>query len=86
MEYMAITDTYSGLKKILKILKSRVAFHGFVNSPDNKLIHIGKPIEFDERKFFIQLNELKEAVENEQMDVRERLMEIVPTYTPMVKE
>ena len=53
---------------------------------ENKLIHIGKPIEFDERKFFIHLNELKEAVENEQMDVRERLMKIVPTYTPMVKE
>ena len=29
----------------------------------NKLIHIGKPIEFDEAKFFVQLNELKSQVE-----------------------
>ena len=48
----------------------------------NKLIHIGKPIEFDERRFFVQLKDLKSAVESETTTVRELLQEIVPTYTP----
>ena len=46
----------------------------------NKLIHIGKPIEIDEDKFFVQLKNLKEASKNESGDIRELIKEIVPTY------
>lgn len=46
----------------------------------NKLIHIGKPIEIDEMRFFVQLKELKEASKNESADIREMIKEIVPTY------
>lgn len=49
---------------------------------ENKLIHIGKPIEFDETLFYVQLNNLKRAVENECDDVRSLIQEIVPTYAP----
>ena len=49
---------------------------------ENKLIHIGKPIEFDETLFYVQLNNLKRAVENECDDVRSLIQEIVPTYSP----
>ena len=49
---------------------------------DNKLIHIGKPIEMDEDKFFTQLKALKEATTAEEDDVRKMVQEIVPTYTP----
>ena len=77
---------FTGLRPGEKLYEELLMNEEGMKETENKLIHIGKPIEFDERKFFIQLNELKEAVENEQMDVRERLMEIVPTYTPMVKE
>ena len=49
---------------------------------ENKLIHIGKPIEFDEWQFFVQLKQLKDAVENEADDIRTMIQEIVPTYTP----
>ena len=52
---------------------------------ENKLIHIGKPIEFDESRFFVQLNELKKAVESECSDVRPLIQEIVPTYIPRKK-
>ena len=48
----------------------------------NKMIHIGKPIEIDEMKFFAQLHELKEAVKEETQDVRGLVQEIVPTYNP----
>ena len=52
---------------------------------ENKLIHIGKPIVFDEIKFFVQLNELKKEVEKECSDVRPLIKEIVPTYVPRKK-
>ena len=46
----------------------------------NKLIHIGKPIEIDEMKFFVQLKELKELSLSENNDIRPLIQEIVPTY------
>ena len=53
---------------------------------ENKLIHIGKPIEFDEAKFYVQLDDLKRAVEAECEDVRPLIKEIVPTYVPRYDE
>ena len=46
----------------------------------NKLIYIGKPIEINEMKFFVQLKNLKEASTNENSDIRPLIKEIVPTY------
>ena len=46
----------------------------------NRLIHIGKPIEIDESRFFVQLRDLKEASKNESSDIRPMIKEIVPTY------
>ena len=46
----------------------------------NKMIHIGKPIELDEMKFFAQLKKLKEESKNESADIRYLIKEIVPTY------
>ena len=49
---------------------------------ENKLIHIGKPIEMDEEQFLKQLEELKEYVVTEPGDIREWVKKIVPTYHP----
>ena len=46
------------------------------------MIHIGKPIELDERKFFALLKEMKEESKNESADIRHLVKEIVPTYQP----
>ena len=46
----------------------------------NKMIHIGKPIEFDEKAFEKQLERLKEASLSPDGNVREIVKEIVPTY------
>ena len=46
----------------------------------NKLIHIGRPIEIDEMKFYAQLKALKEESKNECSDIRAMIHEIVPTY------
>ena len=47
----------------------------------NKLIHIGKPIEFDDDKFREQLDALKKAAEHDSASIRQLVKEIVPTYT-----
>ena len=47
---------------------------------DNELIHIGRPIEFDEAKFMKQLKELDELSRMDNPLIKEKVMEIVPTY------
>jgi hypothetical protein len=49
---------------------------------DNKLIHIGKPIEFDKEHLFDNLERLKEASYAETDDIRSLIKEVVPTYHP----
>lgn len=48
----------------------------------NHLIHIGKPIDFDEDKFEQQLKQLEEAVKKDEDGVRKLVKQIVPTYQP----
>ncbi|MCM1044002.1 MAG: polysaccharide biosynthesis protein [Candidatus Gastranaerophilales bacterium] len=46
----------------------------------NKMIYIGRPIEYDEEEFEKQLERLEAASLDEEEDVREIIKEIVPTY------
>lgn len=73
---------FTGLRPGEKLYEELLMNEEGMKETDNKLIHIGKPIEFDERKFFVQLHELKTAVEEEKTDIRDMVREIVPTYTP----
>ena len=50
---------------------------------ENALIHIGKPIEFNEDEFEQTLMRLKEVAESEDEEVREIVQELVPTYHPL---
>ena len=47
---------------------------------ENKLIHIGKPIDFDEEWFRKELDEIYELANEDYADVRDKIQEIVPTY------
>ena len=47
---------------------------------ENKLIHIGKPIQMDEEKFMCQLIHLREAAKADSNAIRAMVKEIVPTY------
>jgi len=47
---------------------------------ENQLIHIGKPIDFDEEKFLNQLEEMKIATNQDIQSIRRMVQEIVPTY------
>ena len=47
---------------------------------ENKLIHIGHPIDIDEKVFLKQLEELQRMSKEEPEDIRRMVKEIVPTY------
>ena len=73
---------FTGLRPGEKLYEELLMEEEGLKETDNKLIHIGKPIEMDEDKFFTQLKALKEATTAEEDDVRKMVQEIVPTYTP----
>lgn len=47
---------------------------------ENKLIHIGKPIELNEEEFFRKLDSLIELAKDEDKDIRKEIKLICPTY------
>ena len=47
---------------------------------ENRLIHIGKPIEMDDEWFREKLHELEEASKQESDRIKELVSEVVPTY------
>lgn len=73
---------FTGLRPGEKLYEELLMSEEGLTDTENKLIYVGKPIEFDETLFYVQLNHLKQAVESECDDVRPLLQEIVPTYSP----
>ena len=71
---------FTGLRPGEKLYEELLMNEEGLQDTENKLIHIGKPSEIDERKFFKQLKELEEASKSECRDVRPMIQEIVPTY------
>jgi len=47
----------------------------------NKMIYIGKPIEYNTEEFEQQLEKLRQASLDEESDIRRIVKEMVPTYT-----
>lgn len=77
---------FTGLRPGEKLYEELLMEEEGLKETANKLIHIGKPIEIDEMKFFVQLKNLKEASKNENEQIRAMIQEIVPTYTYQKKE
>lgn len=73
---------FTGLRPGEKLYEELLMDEEGLKSTENSLIHIGRPIELDEDKFFAQLEELKSAAEQETEDIRKVIQEIVPTYHP----
>ncbi|MDK2808549.1 MAG: hypothetical protein PWP24_1285 [Clostridiales bacterium] len=71
---------YIGLRPGEKLFEELLLDEEGMQSTDNKLIHIGKPITMDEEQFLSKLEELEKAVKNETEHVRVLLKEMVPTY------
>lgn len=73
---------FTGLRPGEKLYEEMLMKEEGMQDTANKMIHIGKPIEMDDEKFLMQLENLKEYVVEEPDDIREHVREIVPTYTP----
>lgn len=72
---------FTGLRPGEKLYEEMLMAEEGMQDTANKLIHIGKPIEMDDEKFMMQLENLKEYVVQEPDDIRRVVQEIVPTYS-----
>lgn len=73
---------FTGLRPGEKLYEEMLMAEEGMQDTANRLIHIGKPIEMDDEKFMMQLENLKEYVVQEPDDIRRAVQEIVPTYVP----
>ena len=75
-----IKIVFTGLRPGEKLYEELLMEEEGLQETENKLIHIGRPIELDEDKFFVQLKALEVASKNECQDIRPMIQKIVPTY------
>ena len=71
---------FTGLRPGEKLYEELLMAEEGMKETPNKLIHIGKPIEFDEDLFTQQLDELMLLANSDSELVRQKVREIVPTY------
>ena len=76
-----IPIVYTGLRPGEKLYEEKLMAEEGLRTTPNKLIHIGKPVEFDVDLFLPKLKALMElAYEGREEDVRRVIAEIVPTF------
>ncbi len=73
---------YTGLRPGEKLYEEMLMDEEGLEETENKLIHIGKPIKMNEEYFLMQLENLKNYVEQEPEDIRKWVQKIVSTYHP----
>ena len=78
--YEDIDIVFTGLRPGEKLYEELLMDEEGLQSTDNELIHIGKPIDFDEELFIYQLEELDELSRMDSPKIKEKVMEVVPTY------
>ena len=71
---------FTGLRPGEKMYEELLMDEEGLKKTANKMIFIGKPIEFDEKKFERQLQKLSEDAKQETRDIRRTVKEIVDTY------
>ena len=75
-----IKVVYTGLRPGEKLFEELLMKEEGLQETENKLIHIGKPIEMDDELFKQQLAELEQAYKEEATNMKELVARIVPTY------
>ena len=71
---------YTGLRPGEKLYEELLMSEEGLQETENKLIHIGKPIEMDDELFLKQLKLLDQACKDEDSDIKKLVAQIVPTY------
>ena len=71
---------YTGLRPGEKLYEELLMAEEGLQETENKMIHIGKPIEMDDEKFKEQLSRLEIACKAEVSNMKDIVAEMVPTY------
>ena len=77
-----IRVVYSGLRPGEKLFEEKLMAEEGLERTENELIHIGKPIPFDTKEFFGQLEELAMASYENSEEIVEMVESVVTTFKP----
>lgn len=75
-----IPIVYTGLRPGEKLYEELLMDEEGLQNTANNRIHIGQPIQFDEKEFFEKLEIICEKAVEETEDIRSLVQELVPTY------
>ena len=75
-----IKVVYTGLRPGEKLFEEKLMAEEGLSTTPNKLIHIGRPIEFDEDEFLRELPGLMEAAYRNDPEIRKLTKQMVSTY------
>ncbi len=78
--YVDIAIEFTGLRPGEKLYEELLMSEEGLQDTENKLIHIGKPINIDEQELLETLKTLKEVMYDDNADIRGLVKKIVPTY------
>lgn len=78
-----IRVVYSGLRPGEKLFEEKLMAEEGLERTENELIHIGKPIPFDTKEFFGQLEELAMASYENSEEIVEMVEGVVTTFKPV---
>ena len=71
---------FTGLRPGEKLYEELLMGEEGLQNTESDLIHVGKPIEFDDKWFEERLENLKSVMYDDSCDIRSLIHEIVPTY------
>jgi FlaA1/EpsC-like NDP-sugar epimerase len=77
---------FTGLRPGEKLYEEMLMDEEGLQDTANKMIHIGKPINVDESRFFEDLEKLNHASKAESANIRNIVQEIVTTYHPNIND
>ena len=78
--YEDVQIEFTGLRPGEKLYEELLMDEEGLQDTPNKLIHIGKQIEFDQNQFQLQLDRLLELAYQDVNNIKQVVAEIVPTY------
>lgn len=78
--YEEIDIQFTGLRPGEKLYEELLMEEEGIQSTQNELIFIGKPVEMEPNVLFEKLECIYKTIKNEQCDVKKMISEIVPTY------
>lgn len=73
---------YIGLRPGEKLYEEKLMKEEELRKTPNQLIHIGRPLEFEEEEYFHQLLHLGKAAAANDPNIRALVEEILPTFHP----